>query len=176
MHEMDVSLLPAPQIPFSTYIHHNREIYTNQVDKKVWDHDPSSKWLTAGHTFIKTNGETITGGDAAFTSLSKEVYAPFSEHLHDPEFLVAWETSDGWGMLGQATLYWNLAVKGDGKGGVKDKSGKQWDGAGPAAFRFGYVKGKDGIRLDRTEIMADSAGAVVAMLKRGMMKPEDLLG
>jgi hypothetical protein len=79
-------------------------------------------------------------------------------------------------MLGQATLYWNLVAKGDGKGGVKDKSGKQWDGAGPAAFRFGYVKGEDGIKLDRTEIMADSTAAVVTMLKRGMMKPEDLLG
>jgi hypothetical protein len=118
----------------------------------------------------------VSGGDAFFASLSKDVFAPFSEHLHDPEFLVVWETSDGWGMLGQATLYWNLAVKGDGTGGVKDKSGKQWDGANRTAFRFGYVKEEGGIKLDRTEIMADSTAAVVLMLKRGMMKAEDLLG
>jgi hypothetical protein len=153
---------------------HSRETYTHAVDAKVWNTEPSGKYLTPQHTFVKPNGDTITGGDATFTSLQKEVYGHFSEHLHDPEFLVAWDTQDGWGMLGIATLYWNLAAKGDKK--VKDKSGKEWDGKGPAAFRFGYVKGTEGIRLERTEIMADSAGAVVEMLKRGMMKPEDLLG
>jgi hypothetical protein len=96
--------------------------------------------------------------------------------LHDPEFLIAFDTDDGWGMLGLATLYWNLAAKGEGGQKVKDKSGKEWDGAGPAAFKFGYTKVDGGIRLNRTEIMADSSKAVVMMLKRGMMKPEDLMG
>jgi hypothetical protein len=123
---------------------------------------------------IRPNGEIVSGGDATFTSLQQQVYAPFSEHLHDPEFIVAWDTDDGWSMLGLATLYWNLAVKGDGQK-VKDRSGKEWDGANPAAFKFGYVKADGGIKLSRTEIMGDSSKAVVTMLKRGMMKPEDLM-
>ena len=45
-----------------------------------------------------------------------------------------------------------------------------------AAFRFTYHKGgKDGVELAKTEIYGDPSAAVVQMLKRGMMKPEQLL-
>ena len=80
-------------------------------------------------------------------------------------------------MMGYATLYWNLAVPGktESGGGVKDDQGNVWDGAGPAAFNFRYRKVNGGIRLSKTEIAADPTAVVVGMLKRGVMKPEDLL-
>ena len=89
--------------------------------------------------------------------------------------MACWETERGWALSGVATLYWDLVVSGDGEK-VKDRTGKQWDGAGPAAFRFEYVKQSDGgIKMGSSETFADPTAAVVTMLKRGMMKPEDLL-
>lgn len=117
----------------------------------------------------------MSGGFASWAALSKEVYAPFSSHLHDPYFAVTWENDNGWEMIGAANLYWNLAAPGDGAK-VKDSQGKEWDGKGPAAFKFRYVKQADGgIKMGSTEIFADPTAAVVTMLKRGMMSPEDLI-
>ncbi|KAF2132492.1 hypothetical protein P153DRAFT_393472 [Dothidotthia symphoricarpi CBS 119687] len=151
------------------------EEYTNAIDAKAWDKEPYSNWLAADHKLIKSTGEAVSGGDASWSSLSKEIYAPLSEHLHEPQFLVIWEVKDGWEMIGVATLYWNIVAPSHGAG-VKDRLGKEWNGAGPAAFKFHYVKQSDGgIKLAGTAIFADPTAAVVAMLKGGMMKPEDLL-
>jgi hypothetical protein len=151
------------------------ETYTNAVDSDVWGKEPSSNWLTSDHVLHKSNGETVSGGEASWTALRDDVYAPFAQHLHDPQFLVAWETEDGWEMLGVATLYWTLAAPGQGSS-IKDNTGKEWDGSGSAAFSFQYVKQSDGgIKLSKTAIYADPTASVVMMLKRGMMKPEDLL-
>ena len=74
-----------------------------------------------------------------------------------------------------ATLYWNLVAPGEGAK-VKGRDGKEWDGATPAAFNFRYVKQSDGgIRLGKSVTFGDPTSAVVMMLKRGMMKPEDLM-
>lgn len=97
------------------------------------------------------------------------------QHLHDPQFLVAWDDGDETEMLGVASLFYNLAASGEGNK-VKDRNGKEWDGMIPAAFDFRYVKdGKNGYKLSRTAIYNDPTAAVVGMLKRGMMKPEDLM-
>ncbi|KAF2032774.1 hypothetical protein EK21DRAFT_109519 [Setomelanomma holmii] len=151
------------------------EQYTHAVDRKVWNDEPSSNWLTSDHKFQKSTGEVVSGGDASFTVLREQVYAPLKEHLHDAQFLVCWETENGWEMLGIAMLHYNLAVPGDGNK-VKGKDGKEWDGVMPAAFDFVYVKQSDGgIKLGKTAIFNDPTAAVVGMLKRGMMKPEDLM-
>nr|GFD60684.1 hypothetical protein [Tanacetum cinerariifolium] len=73
--------------------------------------------------------------------------------------------------------YWTLAVPGKQESGdkVKDAEGNEWDGAMPAAFNFKYRKDGDGIRMSQTEIAADPSATIVGMLKRGMMKPEDLM-
>lgn len=76
-------------------------------------------------------------------------------------------------MFGAATLYWNLAVSGDGQK-VKDRKGREWDGAVPASYKFTYVRQDGGIRMAKTQIFADQTGAMGTMLKRGMLKPEDL--
>jgi hypothetical protein len=77
-------------------------------------------------------------------------------------------------MIGAATLYWNLAVSGDGQK-VKDREGREWDGAGPASYKFTYVRQDGGIKMAETQIFADQTGAMETMLKRGMLKPEALL-
>ncbi|CAO2655021.1 Nn.00g117540.m01.CDS01 [Neocucurbitaria sp. VM-36] len=122
------------------------EQYTNAVDRKAWDTEPSSNWFTSSHTLHKTTGETVSGGDASWTALRTEVYAPFSQHLHDPQFFVTWETEDGWESLVLRRCTGILRLLGDG-----------------------------GVRLDKSATYADPTAAVVTMLKRGMMKPEDLV-
>ncbi|KAF1846460.1 uncharacterized protein K460DRAFT_377656 [Cucurbitaria berberidis CBS 394.84] len=141
------------------------ERYTNAVDSKAWDTEPFSNWSTSDHTLLQSTGETVPGGDSSWSSLRTEVYAPFAQHHHDPQFF----------MLGVATLHWNLVAPGE-EAKVKGRDGKEWDGSGPAAFNFRYVKQSDGgIWISRSAIFADPTVAVVAMLKRGMMKPEDFL-
>lgn len=102
-----------------------------------------------------------------------EIYAPFESHVHDPSFLVSWKTEKGWDMFGVAQLWWNLQVPGEQK--IKGFGGKEWDGCTPSAFYFKYVKvGEDGFELARTEIYGDPSAALIQMIKRGMLKPEQL--
>ncbi|KAK3110986.1 hypothetical protein LTR53_014188 [Teratosphaeriaceae sp. CCFEE 6253] len=121
---------------------------------------------TADWTLQKSTGEVVEGAEKAWAALA-EVYAPFGAHVHDPVFLVCWETGKGWDMLGIASLWYNLQAPGEGK--IKGFGGKEWDG-------FSYVKGgKDGVELARTEIYSDPSAALVQMLKRGMLTPEQLM-
>lgn len=156
-----------------------REQYTNAVDAKAWDSEPSSNWMTSDHKLYKSTGELVSGGEASFFCLSKELYAPFSAHLHDPDLLVCWESDGGWEMLGVATVYWNLAVPSAATSTsekIKDRTGKEWEGAAPGAFAFKYAKQADGgIKLAKSAIYTDSTKAVVEMMKRGMIKPDDLM-
>lgn len=101
----------------------------------------------------------------------KEVYAPFSSHVHDPTFLVCWETEKGYDMIGVANLWFNLAgSKGD-EPKTSGYGGKDWDGANPSAFKFSYMKGgKDGFQLERTEIYSGPSAVLDTMLKRGILK------
>jgi len=151
------------------------ETYTQAVDRKAWNNEPSSNWLSSDHTLQKSTGEVVSGGDASWAAFREQVYAPMKEHLHDPQYLVCWETENGWEMLGVAMLHYDLAVPGEGSK-VKDGQGKEWDGVIPAAFDFQYVKQSDGgIKLAKSSIFNDPTAAVVGMLKRGMLKPEDLV-
>ncbi|KAH7067199.1 hypothetical protein FB567DRAFT_634795 [Paraphoma chrysanthemicola] len=151
------------------------ENYTYACDRKAWNTEPASAYLTSDHTLQKSTGEIVSGGDASWSIFREELYAPMSAHCHDPTNLVCWENETGWEMLGVANLWYNLAVAGEGEK-VKDKQGKEWDGVIPAAFDFHYVKQGDGsIKLGKTSIYSNPTGAVVGMLKRGMMKPDDLL-
>ncbi|KAK3677021.1 hypothetical protein LTR78_003226 [Recurvomyces mirabilis] len=157
---------------------------------------PASKWLEnyttkvidtglqgksadgIGHTkdwtYQKSTGEVIEGNEKAWKAL-QETYAPFKEHLHDPKHVAIWETKDGWAMYGVASVYYKLQVPGE--GGVKGPHGKEWDGVSPGAFYFDIVKaGGDKLQLRRTNIFNDPSAALVQMLKRGMLKPEQLMG
>ncbi|KAH7392327.1 hypothetical protein DE146DRAFT_790847 [Phaeosphaeria sp. MPI-PUGE-AT-0046c] len=152
------------------------ENYTVEiVDKKVWNDKPSDDYLTSDHKLNKSTGEVVSGGDASFSAMRDEIYAPLAQHFHDPQYLVAWDDGDEHEMIGVASLFYNLAIPGDGNK-IKDRNGKSWDGVIPAAFHFRYVKDDEhGYKLSRTAIYNDPTAAVVGMLKRGMMKPEDLM-
>jgi hypothetical protein len=50
-------------------------------------------------TIQKPDGTIVKGRDDA-TKANQEIYAPFAAHHHVPDFLVCWETDDGWGMTG----------------------------------------------------------------------------
>ena len=82
-------------------------------------------------------------------------------------------------MLGQATAYAVLPGKpAADEVKVKDNiHGLEWDIALPAAFKFRYVRdsrGPDGILMSRTELMSDSGVALKKLLKRGVLKVENL--
>jgi hypothetical protein len=80
-------------------------------------------------------------------------------------------------MVGKATMFAELPVPGDKQ--KTDLTGKKWDVGVPSMFHFEYVKESSakhgGILIKRTEIFGDSAPAVVEMMKRGMIKPDQLL-
>lgn len=134
--------------------------------------------MTDDHLLIRTTGQKHTGAQASVEALYNDIYAPFAKWAHIPYHMITYEVEDGWEMMGLATLYWKLAVPGkteDSGSKVKDKEGNEWDGANHAAYNFRYKKVGDEIRLAKTEIAADPTAVTVEMLKRGMMKPEDLL-
>jgi hypothetical protein len=82
-------------------------------------------------------------------------------------------------MIGSANMFADLPVPG-GEKQHADLTGKKWDLRLPGMFHFEYVKDSsakhDGILLKSTKVYSDSGPAVVEMLKRGMVKPEQLLG
>lgn len=124
---------------------------------------------------VKSTGEVRDGGDASWKALSQEIYAPLKQHHHYPSYALAVETgTDTWEMTGLATLFWNLQVPGQGMN-LSGPGGETWDGAIPSAFKFAYRKDGDDIKICRTEIFSDPSAALVAMLKSGMLKPEDLM-
>lgn len=152
------------------------ENYTKDVvDARKFIDSAPDEWHTSDWTLQKSTGEQFKCTDKAWAAL-KETYAPFAEHVHDPQFLVCWEMEKGWGMLGIARLWWNLqAPPSGGEKKIMGHGGKEWDGVTPGAFFFEYVKsGKNEIKLARSEIFSDPSAALVAMLKRGMLKPEQL--
>lgn len=153
-----------------------REQYTYAIDGKERE-KVKNDWMDPDHVLTRSTGQKDKGADASVGALYNEIYAPFAKWSHVPEQLVAYEVDDGWEMIGLAMLYWTLAVPGKQESGskVKDKEGNEWDGVTPASFVFGYKKVDGGIRLKKTDITADPTAAVVGMLKRGMMKPEDLM-
>jgi hypothetical protein len=137
-----------------------------------------SEWHAPDFSYHKSNGEIFEGGAEAFEAI-KETYAPFDVTNHEPNFLGCWETEDGWEMLGQAYLYGNLKAPGGSGKAHTDSEGHKWDVGVPSSFHFAYVKdssGPEGIKLKRTQVFSDSAPVLVEMLKKGMLKPEQLLG
>lgn len=135
--------------------------------------------MTPDHQLVRTTGQKHSGASECIDVLYKDIYAPFAKWAHIPYHIICYEVDEGWEMMGLAMLWWSLAVPGKQEGGgggkVKDGEGVEWDGCNPAAFSFRYKREGEGIRLAKTEIAADPTGAVVAMLKRGVMKAEDLI-
>lgn len=75
-------------------------------------------------------------------------------------------------MIGLAMVFANLP--GEEKREVKDKKGRDWEVKLPGAFKFYYRKDGDGFKVKSTEIFSDSGPVVMALLKKGVMTPEQL--
>jgi len=153
------------------------EKYTKKFDTREINDENQAEYNTADYTYTKADGTTATGGLPAH-QLAMATYAPFSAYSHVPKMLACWETENGWYMTGQATLFADLPVPG-GEKTKADLTGRKWDLEMEAMFQFEYVKaadGIDGIKMKSTKAFSDSTPAVVEMLKRGMIKPEQLLG
>ena len=101
-------------------------------------------------------------------------YAPFAQHLHEPTFLVTWETEAGYEMMGIASLYFNL--QGPASETQTDRYGKKWHGVIQAAYRFYYTKDGDSFKMKQTTIFADLGPALKAMLQNKMIDGEGLAG
>jgi hypothetical protein len=155
------------------------EKYTYAWDGKEINESNTTDWHTEDHVYQAPNGEVATGSKAAVNA-ALATYAPFAAHMHEPNGTIScWETQDGWEMLGQATLFIDLPVPGGPKT-KKDLSGRAWDIAAPGMFQFSYVKDKgakhDGIKMKLQKVFSDSGARMIEMIKRGMVKPEQLLG
>jgi limonene-1,2-epoxide hydrolase len=152
-----------------------------KLQTEAWDSGEAKKgaytdWMTEDVVYRQSDGSTVSG-EAAFKAML-EKYAPLSGHEHEPKMAVVWETADGWEVLGEATLFADLPVPG-GEKKHTNVAGRKWDIAVPGVFRFVFVKdsgNKHGYRAKRQEVSADSAPIMIEMIKRGMVKPEQLLG
>ncbi|KAK4961937.1 hypothetical protein LTR10_002430 [Elasticomyces elasticus] len=147
-------------------------IYAGTWDETTRKH-PAMKWMEH-YTKNVVDARKFDEPAISLTHSRMDLAEVDSEQVHDPSFLVCWETEKGWDMIGIANLWYNLQAPGDRK--VKGYGGKEWDGVLPGAFKFSYVKGgDDGVQLARTDIFSDPSTALVQMLKRGMLKPEQLM-
>jgi hypothetical protein len=159
------------------------EDYTKATDQRIWNSNPEAHkdWLTPDFKYYKADGSVVSGAEKAWTEGIPATYAVFKEYQHEPNFLICWETKDGWEMIGQASLFMTFPGDGDGPGGVekvKDLNGKEWDAVTPGGFHFDYVKDESakngGILLRRCHIFADSGPGMMVMIKKGLIKAQDL--
>ncbi|KAK3050744.1 hypothetical protein LTR09_008110 [Extremus antarcticus] len=128
---------------------------------------------TSDFTVQRSDGRTDKGAEAAWKALA-EIYGPFAAHKHDPTFLVTFDVSDGWRMIGVANVYFKF--QGSDGGAATDPQGEKWDGFGPAAFHFYYVKDGDDIKLKETLIFSDPSPALKLLLQAGALNGDQIAG
>jgi hypothetical protein len=147
--------------------------------QEAFDHgnmknEPYTVFHTDDFTFTKSDGTVLPPGEASWKGWL-EGYAAFSEHLHEPRYSCIYERDGGWEMIGIANIYANLVAPGEKT--KKDASGRQWDIFVPGAFLFTCVKdpaGPKGFKVKSMTVFGDGVPVVGEMIKRGMVKPEDL--
>ena len=74
------------------------ENFTRQaIDARGWESGTqASEWHTSDFTLYKANSEVFSGAEESWSKGIPGTYAPFKAHLHEPNFLVCWETKEGW--------------------------------------------------------------------------------
>ena len=153
------------------------ETITNEFDKT---NVLNPAWYAADSSFQKTDGSQHHGLDAAMMT-TRQNYEPLQTHYHEPHSIVCVETDDGYKMWGQATLFGNLAgVPAEGETKVTDRMGREWDVELPGGWFNYYVRDEHaknglGMVIKRSEVAADSAITMRAMLKRGLISASDLV-
>ncbi|MCJ1319178.1 hypothetical protein MMC15_004511 [Xylographa vitiligo] len=153
------------------------ETITNEFDKT---NVLNPAWYAADSSFQKTDGSQHHGLEAAMMT-TRQNYEPLQTHYHEPHSIVCVETDDGYKMWGQATLFGNLAgVPAEGETKVTDRMGREWDVELPGGWFNYYVRDEHaknglGMVIKRSEVAADSAITMRAMLKRGLISASDLV-
>ena len=149
--------------------------YTTAFDKGDMKAGPYTKWHTADFAYTLSNGVTLPPGEPSWAA-TLELYAPFTEHFHEPRWFAVWETPNGYDLTGHARLYADLPVPGDKT--KEDLSGRKWDVCGFGMFQFSFTKdesGPRGLKMAATKLYSDPSPLMGEMVKRGMVKGEDIL-
>ena len=136
--------------------------------------EPYTVFHTDDFTFTKSDGTVLPPGEASWKGWL-EGYAPFIEHFHEARYACIYERNGSWEMVGFANVYANLLVPGEKT--KTDLSGRQWDVVVPEAFLFtcvNYSADPKGFKVKTMTIYGDGVPVVGEMIKRGMVKPEDL--
>jgi len=136
--------------------------------------EPYTTFHTEDFVFTKSDGTVLPPGEESWKGLL-EGYAPFSAHFHDGRYACIYERNGGWEMLGLANVYANLLAPGEKT--KTDSAGRKWDVYVPGALVFTVVKdpaGPKGFKVKTMTIFGDGVAVVTEMIKRGMVKPEDL--
>ncbi|OCK73883.1 hypothetical protein K432DRAFT_387140 [Lepidopterella palustris CBS 459.81] len=136
--------------------------------------EPYTVFHSDDFTFTKSDGTILPPGEASWKGWL-EGYAPFIEHFHETRYVCIYERNGGWEMVGFANVYANLLVPGEKT--KTDLSGRQWDVVVPGAFLFTCTKdpaGPKGFKVKSLTLYGDGVPVVGEMIKRGMVKPEDL--
>lgn len=143
-------------------------------DKGNMKNEPYTVFHADDFVFTKSDGTVLPPGEASWKGWL-EGYAPFIEHFHEARYACIYELDGVWEMVGFANVYANLAVPGEKT--KTDLSGRQWDVIVPGAFLFTCVKdptGPKGFKVKTMTLFGDGVPVVGEMIKRGMVKPEDL--
>ncbi|KAL6240705.1 hypothetical protein RBB50_012415 [Rhinocladiella similis] len=151
-------------------------LFTHQ---EAFDHgnmktEPYTQFHTKDFVFTKSDGTVLPAGEASWNGWL-EGYAPFTEHLHEARYCCVYERNGGWEMMGVAHVFANLPVPGEKT--KTDLSGRKWDVAVPGSFLFTCVAdpgGPKGFKVKSMTLYGDGTPVVSEMIKRGMIKPEDL--
>jgi len=156
--------------PVSDFLVNHQQAFDNGNMKN----EPYTVFHTDDFTFTKTDGTTLPPGEASWKGWL-EIYAPFTEHYHEARQVCVYERNGGWEMVGSANIYANLQVPGEKT--KTDLTGRKWDITSPGTFVFNCVKdpsGPKGFKLKSTTLFGDGVPVLREMMKRGMVKPEDL--
>ena len=157
-----------------TVIRFMEEYTAEAIDAKGYDGTiPVERYHLPDFRLVLGNGTVVDGAGDAMKAL-QGVYAPFAEHLHDPTFLVTWETQDGYGMMGIANLFFNL--HGPAPEAETGRDGKKWHGVVNAAYRFFYVQDGESFKMKSTTIFADVSPVLKTMLTNKLIDGEGLAG
>ncbi|KAJ6263726.1 hypothetical protein Dda_2296 [Drechslerella dactyloides] len=156
--------------PVLDFLFHHQESFDHGNMKT----EPYTVFHTDDFTFTKTDGTVLPPGEASWKGWL-EGYVFFTEHLHEARYVCVYERDGGWEMVGVANIYCNLPVPGERT--KTDLSGRKWDIVVPGSFIFNCVQdsaGPKGFKVKSMTLFGDRVPAVAEMIKRGMVKPEDL--
>ncbi|KIX98977.1 uncharacterized protein Z520_05438 [Fonsecaea multimorphosa CBS 102226] len=148
--------------------------HAEAFDQRDMKRGPYTTYQTDDFVFTKADGTVFPPGEASWQGWLAG-YAPFTEHLHEARYCNVYERNGEWEMMGVANMFANLAAPGEKT--KPDLSGKLWDVVVPGAFLFKCVKdpsGPKGFKVKAMTLYGDGTPVVAEMIKRGMLKPEDL--